>query len=56
MARNPAARWGSICDGMLERRQVESMTLAQALGLLPAHLKVRWLKIDAQGVDYSLIK
>lgn len=36
-------------------RRVSSVTLVQALALLPARLPVRLLKIDAQGVDHTLV-
>ena len=53
---NRNSTWGHNCDAELETRRVESITLAQALALLPAHLPIRMLKIDAQGVDFQLIR
>ena len=53
---NSNSTWGKNCDGQFETRRVESVTLAQALALVPERLPIKQLKIDAQGVDVCLIK
>lgn len=47
-----AAPW---CAGQLERRRVPSISLASAIGLLPDEIPIKLIKIDAQGVDFTLI-
>ena len=43
-------------SGMLEARQVPTLTLEAALGLAPAHLPIAKLKLDAQGLDLKLLR
>lgn len=51
------ATWGRLCQHVLESRRVESVTLLQGMRLAgPATLPIRFLKIDAQGVDLKLVK
>lgn len=52
---NRHAGWGSWCQRQLEMRLVPSITLAAALHLT-GDLPVRELKIDAQGVDFELVR
>jgi len=52
---NAQAGWGHWCRRQLEWRLVPSITLTAAL-LLSGSLPVRQIKIDAQGVDFDLIR
>ena len=45
---NPRATWAPWCNTAMEVRQVPSITLASALSLVPAHLPISFLKVDAQ--------
>ena len=52
-------RWGAQCfqkNGMLESRQVPTLSLDAALALAPAHLPIQKLKLDAQGLDLKLLR
>lgn len=42
--------WGGHCRDVLETRVVDSMTLAQALALVPPRLPIRYLKVRIIGV------
>ena len=44
------------CMNVLETRMVDSITMAQALSLLPPALPIHLLKIDAQGQDAALLR
>jgi len=55
LALNVNTSWGKQCLDSLEERTVPSISLASALGLA-GRLPIRHLKIDAQGVDMTLIK
>lgn len=48
-----AAAW---CGSRLETRRVPSISLPTAIGLLGDTLPISFLKIDAQGADFELIK
>ena len=48
--------WGEFCAELLDTREVPSISLKTALGLVPAHLNVEHLKLDVQGVDLALIQ
>ena len=53
---NKAASHTRLCqDGEVERRRVPTITLERASRLVPAHLPIRYLKIDAQGTDIQLL-
>ena len=45
----------AACSNVREQRTVPSITLADALGLAGS-LPVRYLRLDAQGADYALIR
>ena len=55
-ALNTNAGWAPWCRRQIEARWVPSITLAAALHMSGSHLPVRELKIDAQGVDFELIR
>ena len=44
------------CRSVAETRLVPSITLAKLLRLMPPLLPIHMLKLDAQGVDFALIK
>ena len=44
------------CMTALETRMVDSITMAQALSLLPPAMPIHLLKIDAQGLDAALLR
>ena len=48
--------WGQFCAELLDTREVPSISLETALGLVPPHLPVAHLKLDVQGVDLALIQ
>lgn len=52
-ARAAATGW---CAPQLESRQVPSLSLPTALELIPSHIPITLLKIDAQGADFSLVR
>ena len=52
-ARAAAAAW---CGSQLETRRVPSISLPTAIGLLGDTLPISFLKIDAQGADFELIR
>jgi len=43
------------CKHALETRHVPSISLEAALGLVPSHLPISLLKIDAEGVDFNVL-
>lgn len=43
-------------EGELERRRVPTITLERAISLVPPHLPIRLLKLDAQGTDVQLLQ
>ena len=45
--------WGGQCREVLEKRLVDSMTLAQALALVPPRLPIRYLKVRISGVSLA---
>lgn len=47
--------WGALCRDVLEERRLESVSIVQAIRLA-GPLPIRHIKIDAQGVDFKLIK
>ena len=53
---NKNAWWAPWCQKVLEHRTVPSISLSVALDLVPSHLPISYLKIDAQGVDASLMR
>ena len=53
---NRHAWWAPWCHRELEKRVVPSITLETAIGLIPPHLPIHTLKIDAQGVDFRLLR
>jgi hypothetical protein len=53
---NTASRWGHHCKRTLERRLVDSVSLTRALRMVPAELPISMLKLDAQGVDFDLLR
>ena len=50
------AWWAPWCKTPLETRRVPSITLSDALALIPRNLPIALLKVDAQGVDDKLIR
>ncbi|KAJ1624294.1 hypothetical protein T492DRAFT_273514 [Pavlovales sp. CCMP2436] len=53
---NPGSKWGRFCRKTLERRVVPSITLTDAINLVPPNLPIRLLKVDAQGVDFDILR
>ena len=47
--------WAKLCHNILETRRVESLSLREAMRLA-GRLPIRFLKVDAQGVDLKLFK
>ena len=47
--------WAQFCGAKQEVREVDSITLEQAFGLLPQSLPVRFMKVDTQGMDFRLV-
>ena len=52
---NPRMRWAPWCRSRLEKRLVPSISLTAALRLTGS-LPVRHLKLDAQGLDFRLLR
>ena len=53
---NARSAFASWCGSRRETRVVPSITLETAIGLLGPDLPISVLKIDAQGVDFKLLK
>ena len=61
---NENTTWGSQCfshdpqagGGTFESRLVPTIGITQALALAPAHLPIEKLKLDAQGLDFDILK
>lgn len=54
---NKDANHTRLCqEGEVERRRVPSITLEHALSLIPPQLPIKFLKLDAQGLDFDLLK
>ena len=52
---NQTTQWGQWCVETLERREVPSISLTAAIGLV-GELPIRLLKIDVQGLDFALVR
>lgn len=48
-----ASCWGSLAKA--EVRKVPTITLASILARIPKHIRIKYLKIDAQGQDYKVL-
>jgi len=59
---NENTTWGSQCftdargGGMFEQRLVPAISISNALALAPAHLPIAKLKLDAQGLDFKMLR
>jgi len=47
--------WGRFCLDKMETRMVDTIRMEDAMALLPDDLPIRYFKIDAQGLDGTLI-
>lgn len=56
LAVNPKATYNKFCKSIAEDRTVDTISMAQAMALLPPDLPIRLLKLDVQGMDTRLIK
>ena len=53
---NKDANYARLCQqGQVEKRRVPTITLEKTISLVPAHLPIRLLKLDAQGTDIQLL-
>lgn len=54
-ALNRNVTWGRFCLSVLENRKVDTISVAEAMALLPHRLPIRLLKLDAQGESAACV-
>lgn len=52
---NAGSKYYEFCKDVAEDRTIDTLSVAQAMALLPPQLPIRLLKVDTQGLDSRLV-